>query len=235
MTSRYRLGVVCTLAVALVLGARPAFAQRASEVVGSMQQLASDLGVACTYCHVTGADKRVNYRSDENPKKAIARKMIEMTVDINARVFLATGAGATGGASVTCATCHRGVPVPMPIATIVGRTITLEGVDAAVARYRALRKDFYERDTYDFSEAELLRIARQLTEVNPDAAIGLMRMNLEWHPSSSMSYVVMGYSYTRKFDDRTAIPLFEKALELDPENSAARGYLHQLQQYRQKK
>ena len=38
------------------------------------------LGVQCTYCHVQGA-----FDSDENPKKEIARHMITMVREINAK------------------------------------------------------------------------------------------------------------------------------------------------------
>ncbi len=221
------IGVV---AVAGVLCASPAAAQKGLETYYAMQQMGADLGVACAHCHVVGPDQRPDYKAEGNPKKGIARKMMEMTAEINTRVWLATG-GAPGDKAVTCVSCHRGVPVPLPIATVVKRAVEREGAEGAVAAYRSLRKQFYERDVYDFSEAELLRIARLYTDREPDVAIGLTRMNLEWRPASAVSYVVMAYAYTRKFDDRSAIPLLEKALELEPENGAARGYLHQLRQF----
>jgi hypothetical protein len=111
-----------------------------------MQQVREDLGVGWAYCHVPGSGRRLDYTSDENPKKAVARKMFEMTDDINARIWLAAG-GAPSEKNVSCATCHRGVPVPLPVATVVQRAIEYEGVEAAVAQYRALRARFYERDT----------------------------------------------------------------------------------------
>jgi Tfp pilus assembly protein PilF len=62
-----------------------------------------------------------------------------------------------------------------------------------------------------------------------------MQMNLDWRPLSAVSYVVMAYAYTRKFDDEAAIPLLQKALEIDPENGAAKGYLYQLQQFQRRR
>lgn len=179
-----------TVAVTVSLWGQPAAAQTGLETYYAMQQISEDLGVGCAHCHVAGSGRRLDYTSDENPKKAVARKMFEMTADINARVWLAAG-GEPGEKRVTCATCHRGVPVPLPIATVIQRAIDYEGVEAAVAQYRALRARFYERDVYDFTEAELLRIARQYTDLQPDAAIGLMQMNLDWRPLSAVSYVVM--------------------------------------------
>lgn len=58
------------------------------------------LGVQCTYCHVQGA-----FDSDENPKKEIARHMITMMREINAKF-------PDGKEHVTCYTCHRGATEP---------------------------------------------------------------------------------------------------------------------------
>lgn len=222
--------VVLTTGVLAV--STPASAQKEFETYYAMQAMNDALGVTCVYCHTTGPDKRANYKSNDNPRKAVARKMIEMTADINAKVFLATGSEASKGSAVTCVTCHRGVPIPVPIAQLVQRAIELEGAEAGVRTYRELRGQFYERDVYDFTEAELLRMARSYVDRLPDAAIALARMNLDWRPASASTYVLLGYAYTRKFDDEAAIALFEKALDLDAENGAARGYLHQLRQFR---
>ena len=79
-----------------------------SEVRQVMRTFTSGLGVQCNYCHAQG-----NMASDENPKKEIARHMIEMTQKINAGF-------ADGKMHVTCFTCHRGeaepktVPEPKP-------------------------------------------------------------------------------------------------------------------------
>ena len=219
----------------LVAGGRTASAQKAFEIYYQMQAMNEALGVGCTYCHVSTADTRVDYKADGNPKKMIARKMLEMTADINARVWLATGTEAAKNTSVGCVSCHRGVPVPAPIATIVARALDQEGPAAAVDRYRELRRRFYERDVYDFTEAELLRIARVYVDSNPDVAMALAKMNLDWRPASAASYVVMAFAYTRNLDDASAIPLLRKALELDPDNGTARGYLLKLEEFQRLK
>ena len=232
----HRTGVAVVLAAGLVLaGGRPASAQKEFQIYYQMQAMNEALGVGCVYCHVTTADKRVDYKADSNPKKMIARKMLEMTADINARVWLATGTEAAKNTSVGCVSCHRGVPVPAPIATIVARALDQEGPAAAVDRYRELRRRFYERDVYDFTEAELLRIARVYVDSNPDVAMALAKMNLDWRPASAASYAVMAFAYTRKLDDASAIPLLRKALELDPDNGTARGYLLKLEEFQRLK
>jgi photosynthetic reaction center cytochrome c subunit len=59
------------------------------------------LGVQCTYCHVQGS-----FDSDDNPKKEVARHMITMMREINAKF-------PDGKVHVTCYTCHRGATEPV--------------------------------------------------------------------------------------------------------------------------
>ncbi len=68
-------------------------------VMGAMR---ASLGVNCTYCHVMP-----DAASDENPKKGIARMMIAMVHDINAKF------PADAKVHVTCYTCHRGAVLPL--------------------------------------------------------------------------------------------------------------------------
>jgi photosynthetic reaction center cytochrome c subunit len=69
----------------------------------AMDAFVAGLGLAdkggCGYCHV--ADKS----SDENPKKDMARMMLNMVKDINSKFT-------DGKQHVTCFTCHRGDPAP---------------------------------------------------------------------------------------------------------------------------
>lgn len=58
----------------------------------------------CTFCHVQG-----NMSSDENPHKDMARMMLTMTREINAKF-------PDGKQHVTCYTCHRGAPEPLTAA-----------------------------------------------------------------------------------------------------------------------
>jgi hypothetical protein len=69
------------------------------------------LGVQCNHCHVEEMSQRA---SDDNPKKDIARKMIKMTMDINATYLQGVGTAATPDQpKVTCFTCHRGAVTPL--------------------------------------------------------------------------------------------------------------------------
>lgn len=70
------------------------------EVIQIMRTFTAGLGVKCDHCHVQG-----NFASDENPKKEVARHMIEMAQHINANF-------PDGKMHVTCYTCHRGETEP---------------------------------------------------------------------------------------------------------------------------
>jgi hypothetical protein len=67
---------------------------------GVMRKYTVALGGNCDTCHVQ------DRASDENPHKVIARKMITMTKEINAKFE-------DGKEHVTCYTCHRGAHDPL--------------------------------------------------------------------------------------------------------------------------
>jgi hypothetical protein len=71
-----------------------------AQVMPYMRAFRVALGVQCTHCHVQG-----DFASDANPKKEIARNMIVMTREINAKF-------PDGKMHVSCFTCHRGSTEP---------------------------------------------------------------------------------------------------------------------------
>lgn len=74
-----------------------------------MRHFVQALGVNCGGCHTRG-----NFASEDNPRKAKARQMIEMTKKLNQR-FFASYTAADGESSlgrVTCFTCHQGEAAP---------------------------------------------------------------------------------------------------------------------------
>ena len=73
---------------------------QASEVRAAMGAYRVALGEQCTFCHVQG-----DFASDEKEHKEIARKMIVMTREINAKF-------PDGKEHVTCFSCHRGAHKP---------------------------------------------------------------------------------------------------------------------------
>jgi pyruvate-formate lyase-activating enzyme len=73
-----------------------------------MASFTAGLGVQCNFCHAPDRS------SDENPHKGVARKMMVMLNEVNAKF-------PAGDARVTCYTCHRGENVPKtapPAATL---------------------------------------------------------------------------------------------------------------------
>ena len=201
-----------------------------------MQAIAQALGVGCEYCHV--AERGSN---TPEPKKDIARAMMAMTRDINAKISAmippaeGTGQAAPKGAApmemVQCVTCHRGVPVPLQLSEILTQTLKTKGAAAAIEQYRELRQHFYGHQAYDFGENTLLGVAQQITSSRPSDSIALLQLNLEFYPRSAVSYAEIGFAYTRKLDDDSAIANLEKALEIEPNNGIIRGQLEQLKSY----
>src|SRR5215469_832841 len=71
------------------------------QLLPTMQFITSALGVQCSYCHVEEA-----FDKDDKEPKQIARRMMRMTLGINAKQF-------EGHQNVTCYSCHRGSPKPL--------------------------------------------------------------------------------------------------------------------------
>lgn len=70
------------------------------DLIPTMRAYAAALGKKCDFCHVQG-----DFASDANPHKEIARSMIVMTNEVNAKF-------PDGKVHVSCYTCHRGEEHP---------------------------------------------------------------------------------------------------------------------------
>ena len=202
---------------------------RQVDIMPLMQEIVTGLGVQCEYCHSARGS------GQPEPKKEIARQMIAMTRDLNARVQTATGKTDAEVTQVKCITCHHGVPIPKQLPEIVLQTYRTKGTAAAAEQYRDLHQRFYGRAAYDFGEDTLIGVAQPLASAKPDDAIVLLKLNLEFYPQSAKTYAAIGFAYTRKYDDATAITYYEKAVELDPGNGVNRGQLEQLKMYQRKR
>src|SRR5215510_6890324 len=85
----------------------------------------ASLGVGCPYCHDADAAKR---DLDTNPRKEIARRMIDMVSTVNKSTF-------AGNKRVTCFTCHMGRPVPIGVPNVTGEELPVAlGEDYAPSR-----------------------------------------------------------------------------------------------------
>ncbi|HUQ65223.1 MAG TPA: c-type cytochrome [Flavitalea sp.] len=72
-----------------------------------MKQFKTALGVKCNFCHAASKtdSTKLDFASDENKHKNIARGMMRMTKRINKKYFKQAG-------NVTCFTCHNGQKEP---------------------------------------------------------------------------------------------------------------------------
>ena len=79
-----------------------------------MEDFRDALGVDCSYCHGGIHARGPGFETDGNPRKDIARKMIQLTREINAN-FPGTGTYPAGARAVDCNTCHRGETHPLSL------------------------------------------------------------------------------------------------------------------------
>ena len=74
------------------------------------------LGVSCSFCHVEDKNShRLDYASDDNPQKNVARSMMKMTLKIN-KQFFDVRRPLIGDSIlvVNCISCHHGTAFPYP-------------------------------------------------------------------------------------------------------------------------
>jgi len=91
-----------------------------AQILPTMRAFEGALQVECGHCHQWEGQGNPtnNFAADVKPQKEIARAMIRMVDSINQQIqagVSASGVGRTGDAvqKVTCATCHRGKPIPV--------------------------------------------------------------------------------------------------------------------------
>ncbi|MER3498298.1 MAG: c-type cytochrome [Chitinophagaceae bacterium] len=81
-----------------------------------MHEFEKGLGVDCAFCHAKSKANpdELDFASDENPQKLIARKMIDMTNKINEKFFESKSKYGEENAvlEIKCITCHHKVPHP---------------------------------------------------------------------------------------------------------------------------
>ena len=223
------------------------------EVIHIMDGFVQGLGVVCTSCHVLlsgqsggcpptpDGEATCDFASDTMRTKQVARQMMLMMQDINTKVPAATKKPAATTTSVQCVTCHRGVAIPKQVNEILAQTASEKGIQAAMEQFRDLRKRYYGAQSYDFSEGNLIALARPSIAAPPgtppstppaehklDEALSWLQLNLEYYPKSARTYLALAQGYQRKNDKDAAIKSLEKALEIEPDNAGAKRQLEQL-------
>lgn len=84
------------------------------EMDSVMHHFTGSLGVKCNFCHVFNQEqKAMDFASDANEHKGIAREMMKMTAKLNKKYFdVKDSKNLTAKLQVTCFTCHNGKEEP---------------------------------------------------------------------------------------------------------------------------
>jgi len=200
------------------------------EVFQVMRGFALGLGVRCTTCHVGEEGQpfsTYDFASDDKAMKRKAREMLKMVGAINGTYLAELPNRREPNVGVTCVTCHRGVRRPEPIQSIVTRTVESDGVDAALAKYRELRDQYYGSAAYDFTDMPLLDAAEALRD-DADATRRVLELNLEFNPNSAPTLFALAQVHADAGDKDQAIDLLRRSLEILPENPRAQRLLREL-------
>ena len=198
-----------------------------------MREFSFALDVRCQYCHAGGdgiSFDGVDFASDDKPAKLKARAMLKMTEQINKNLLAEVPSRAEPRVEVNCATCHRGLALPKSLQTKLFEIVQTDGTDAAVARYRQLRKDDTLSGKYNFGEWEINELARRLVEAgNRPAAIAILDMNGEYYPKSASIDNQLGQQFEAAGDKAKALQHYRQALEKDPNNQLAKNRIAALE------
>jgi hypothetical protein len=203
------------------------------DVIGRMRNFTSYLGVRCPFCHV-GEEGRplseFDFASDKKRTKLVARQMMLMVEEINRRLDTIPDPTAVG-LQVTCATCHHGVTIPMPLSAVMEQVASSAGADSAIRAYKALREKYYGADAYNFGESSLNIAAFRLGRASKyPEALALLGLNEELYPGSSAMYVFRGNITLMQGDTVAAAKAFREAVRRDPKNEEAKGRLRDIGQ-----
>src|SRR4029079_2182171 len=120
---------------------------------------------------------------------------------------------------VLCASCHHGLPVPVPLGEVISDAEKNGGTTAGLAKFKELRAKFYGGQQYDFTDYALVGIATTaLNAKRPDDAMKYLQANLEYFPKSSQTYQAMAQVKNAKGDKAAAVKDLETAVQFDPQN-----------------
>jgi hypothetical protein len=203
------------------------------QVVAMMRSFSGALGVRCQFCHVGQEGQplsQFDFASDQKSEKLVARQMMLMVQEVNRRLDTIPD-GRTPTLQANCATCHRGLTRPVPLATHLVETATAAGADSAVRAYRALHARYYGRDAYDFSEPTLNTAAFRLAQAGKfEEALAMLKLNEERYPAAASVHVARGNVVLMRGDTAAAAAAFREALRRDSTSNEARSRLRDIGQ-----
>lgn len=203
------------------------------QLVQRMREFSFALGVRCEYCHDApeGVPPSPDaFASDVKPAKLKARAMLRMVDQLNTSLLAAMPSRAEPRVEVTCATCHRGLPLPKTLQTTLYEVTKRDGAAAAVARYRELRATQTLTGRYNFGEWEINELGRRLAESgDPAAAIAILEMNGEFYPKSASIDFMIAELHLAAGERDKALNRYRMTLEKQPGHQAAKRRLDELQ------
>lgn len=107
------------------------------------------------------------------------------------------------------------------------KTITAQGVEAAIKQYRELKAT--QLSVYEFKEQELNNAGYELLQAGKTKeAIEIFKLNVEAYPQGFNTYDSLGEAYMKNGDNELAIQNYKKSLELNPQNVGATRALARL-------
>jgi len=210
-----------------------------AELVRTMRDSATALGVRCLHCHVGGNPETLegfDFASDDKWEKRTARTMLRMVRVLNDDYVgrleprpVTAGQPGPAAVRVECITCHRGVARPETIDAVLSRVLAKDGPGAALKTYKDLRSQYLVRGSYDFSHVPLDTLAEGLLDQGRGReALPFLEMNVENDPSASWTLYLLGEARLAVGDRVEALQAFERSLALSPKNSGARKRIEEL-------
>ncbi len=177
---------------------------------GVMTGFTRSLGVKCSHCHVG---------------EAIARDMMKLTKKVNEELGeiseLARSGPHSSRVQVQCVTCHRGMPHPRTLSSTLSLAYEAGGADSAIAEYQMLRRGSYDAGSYDFREPSLEELGEYAYQKNDTSgALRIFELNMRQFPESGNVYARLAQLYLARGDTARAITNYQRALNVDPGNSA---------------
>lgn len=120
-----------------------------------------------------------------------------------------------------------GLPIEQPkkeIAKVIAKIIDEQGIEAALSKYQSLKSS--ASNEFEFNEGTLVALSDFYRTINKtDIEIRLLEYNAGQYPKSSWTYSNLGRIYENLGKVDLAIRYYEKALELQPNDTAAKAYI----------
>ena len=194
-------------------------------------EVASGLGVTCSFCH--GAPNvpfdSIDFASDERQTKRTAREMMRMVERINGELLPSVPGRGTPAIEVQCITCHRGATRPLMLEDTLGTVLARFGADSTIAMYDRLKQRYTGRFAYDFSQRSLNTLADRLIEQRrlPEAR-RMLELNIREHPEAWDPVATLARLLESLGEKELAVAQYRRVLELFPTYGPAKARIQAL-------